>query len=729
MMRTILIIILILLFPTHFILAQTYNWPCVPFNQQHNINGTFCENRTGIDGDRDHFHDGVDIALAENNYVYSVISGTVTSLATREQSGINAYVRVGDYAYVHVDPAPGITVGTEVTAFETIIGTTNSWNHIHFKDGVPGSEINALRDGGGLSPFSDTHDPAIDYIEFYANGTTTQFQNNRIYGRVEIVAKARDRTDGGPIGDNNGIFSIGYQIYDSSGTIPITEPVENFVFYTIPASDNYITNVYFPGSNLSTYIYTITNKINTDGYWDTAQLETGVYQVKVFTEDTRSNTIERWETVEIVLPDYNPPAIPELVSLTGNDANQWMLNWFPNDSADHAGYNLMFSFDAVDWTVQDDISGFLTAADTQYVFDGFPDHTTIYFRLNAYDNAAFPNNSEPSDAFGVRLADGGPEVLIVDGFDRMDGYWQEPNHTFVSNYGSLLSDFDIAFNTCSDDAIIENKISLDDYPVIIYLLGDESGENRALSSIEQTALKNFLHNGGNLIISGSEIGNDLVAMGDEDDQLFYHSFLKADFLADSAESYFLSGENGTVFEDYSGEIMPPVGSIYNSDVITFADSEIILRFEDGTGAGVYYSGNFEGGSSPGQLAHFSFPIELLSDEDRQDLIERVLNLFGTISSSGSLAYFGIPTTFEMSQNYPNPFNPKTIINYELPITNFVTLDIYNSIGQKVSTLVDEKQSAGSYEATWDASDFSSGVYYYVIKAGDFREVRKMVLLR
>jgi hypothetical protein len=658
-----------------------------------------------------------------------VISGTVTSLATRDQSGINAYVRICDYAYVHVDPAPGITVGTEVTAFETIIGTTNSWNHIHFKDGVPGSEINALREGGGLSPFSDTFDPAIDYIEFYANGTTTQFQNNRVYGQVEIVAKARDRTDGGPIGDNNGILSIGYQIYDSSGISPVSEPVENFVFYNIPASDNYITNVYFPGSNLSTYIYTLTNKINTDDYWDTDQLETGIYQVKVFTEDTRSNTVERWETVEIVLPDYNPPAIPELVSLTGNDANQWMLNWFPNDSADHAGYNFLYSFDAVDWTVQDDFSGSLTESDTQYVFDGFPNQTTIYFRLNAYDNAAFPNMSELSDAFGVRLADSGPEALIIDGFDRTDGYWQDPNHTFVYNYGSVLSEFDIAFNTCSDDAVIENKISLEDYSVVIYLLGDESGENQALSAEEQTSLQSYLQGGGNLIISGSEIGNDLVAMGTEDDQLFYQSILKSEFVSDSAMGLLLTGENGTLFEDYSGEIILPPGAIYKSDVLNSADSERILSFEDGSGAGIYYGGIFEGGSSPGQLAHFSFPVELLSDEDRQDLIERVLNLFGTISSSETFTRFGVPGRFELSQNYPNPFNPTTVIGYRLSANSKVNLSIYNSLGQKVATLVNEKQSVGLHEVEWDASDFPSGVYYYVLKAGEFIDVKKMVLIR
>jgi hypothetical protein len=81
------------------------------------------------------------------------------------------------------------------------------------------------------------------------------------------------------------------------------------------------------------------------------------------------------------------------------------------------------------------------------------------------------------------------------------------------------------------------------------------------------------------------------------------------------------------------------------------------------------------------------------------------------------------------QNYPNPFNPKTIINYELPITNYVNLIIYNNLGQEMATLVSEKQAAGSYHVQWDASEFASGVYYYSLKAGDFQEIKRMMLLK
>jgi hypothetical protein len=85
--------------------------------------------------------------------------------------------------------------------------------------------------------------------------------------------------------------------------------------------------------------------------------------------------------------------------------------------------------------------------------------------------------------------------------------------------------------------------------------------------------------------------------------------------------------------------------------------------------------------------------------------------------------------YKLLQNYPNPFNPTTIINYELEIVNHVDLSIYNLLGQKVASLVNNKQSAGNYQVEWDASGFASGVYYYRLEVGEFWEVRKMVLLR
>jgi alkaline phosphatase D len=86
-------------------------------------------------------------------------------------------------------------------------------------------------------------------------------------------------------------------------------------------------------------------------------------------------------------------------------------------------------------------------------------------------------------------------------------------------------------------------------------------------------------------------------------------------------------------------------------------------------------------------------------------------------------------TYKLSQNYPNPFNPQTTINYQLPMTNNVELSVYNLLGQKVATLVSEKQMAGRYSVEWNASDFATGIYYYMIKAGIFVQVKKMILIK
>ncbi|VAX21150.1 Alpha-galactosidase [hydrothermal vent metagenome] len=85
--------------------------------------------------------------------------------------------------------------------------------------------------------------------------------------------------------------------------------------------------------------------------------------------------------------------------------------------------------------------------------------------------------------------------------------------------------------------------------------------------------------------------------------------------------------------------------------------------------------------------------------------------------------------FNLKQNYPNPFNPVTTIYYQLPYFSNVELSIYNPIGQKVATLVFEKQMAGYHEVKWDATGFSSGIYYYRLNAGEFSDVKKMLLLK
>ncbi len=85
--------------------------------------------------------------------------------------------------------------------------------------------------------------------------------------------------------------------------------------------------------------------------------------------------------------------------------------------------------------------------------------------------------------------------------------------------------------------------------------------------------------------------------------------------------------------------------------------------------------------------------------------------------------------FALAQNYPNPFNPSTTIEFNLETTEQVRITVYNMLGQKLSTIVNERLSAGSYKASFEAGDLQSGIFFYTIEAGTFRETRKMVLLK
>jgi len=89
----------------------------------------------------------------------------------------------------------------------------------------------------------------------------------------------------------------------------------------------------------------------------------------------------------------------------------------------------------------------------------------------------------------------------------------------------------------------------------------------------------------------------------------------------------------------------------------------------------------------------------------------------------------IPTVFSLNQNYPNPFNPSTLITYDLPESSFVKLIIYNELGQQVAVMVKEKKSAGTYEVTFNGALYPSGVYFCKFSAGDFADVKRMLLVK
>ena len=90
---------------------------------------------------------------------------------------------------------------------------------------------------------------------------------------------------------------------------------------------------------------------------------------------------------------------------------------------------------------------------------------------------------------------------------------------------------------------------------------------------------------------------------------------------------------------------------------------------------------------------------------------------------------GVPTSFELAQNYPNPFNPSTTIAFSIPQAAPVSLKVFDVLGKEVAVLVDGYTEAGNYSVPFDASNRSSGIYFYRLQSGHFTKTMKTMLMK
>ena len=142
---------------------------------------------------------------------------------------------------------------------------------------------------------------------------------------------------------------------------------------------------------------------------------------------------------------------------------------------------------------------------------------------------------------------------------------------------------------------------------------------------------------------------------------------------------------------------------------------------------------------PGNQTIHRVDIMEMSGTTRTYYVDNV-RLVGTASSATSSspvgespatvnAGRGVPTEYNLRQNYPNPFNPSTTIEFDLPSREYVTLKVYNALGQEVASLVDENRSEGRYSVVWNANDMPSGFYIYRLRAGSFTQTKKLELVK
>jgi len=190
-----------------------------------------------------------------------------------------------------------------------------------------------------------------------------------------------------------------------------------------------------------------------------------------------------------------------------------------------------------------------------------------------------------------------------------------------------------------------------------------------------------------------------------------------------AKSWFLSASN-------NNSILPTVGdlklidpfNLSNPNPIPYSDSPVLNR-ADFTNPRLrdpfFVPVNWVGAFGPNQSERWD--LGWTNYDPQNTDYSRFVNVYERTSE--------LPAKFELKQNYPNPFNPETIIEFSLPIASKVKLAVYNSLGQIVREVLDERLEPGSYKVKFNASDLPSGVYIYRLTAGGYAFSRKMVLMR
>lgn len=268
------------------------------------------------------------------------------------------------------------------------------------------------------------------------------------------------------------------------------------------------------------------------------------------------------------------------------------------------------------------------------------------------------------------------------------------------------------------------------YRAVVWFTGDD-GET-ALTAEEQTAIADYLDNGGKLLITGQNLGDDLVKNGSASDSVFYANYLHAQLVADSTQPTVILGVSGDpitngILLSFSGSFGGARNQSTPDIIAANSDAKIILKYSPGMGGAALC---YEDPITDSRLVYLAFGFEGIAgpqDISAMRLMTNVLTWLQGTTAVDQIIHSELPQDFDLKQNYPNPFNPTTTINYAVAKNSHVKLTVYNMLGQVVAVLVDGIKSQGFYEVNWNAHSQPSGLYFYRLEADGFTATKKMLL--
>jgi hypothetical protein len=323
------------------------------------------------------------------------------------------------------------------------------------------------------------------------------------------------------------------------------------------------------------------------------------------------------------------------------------LSWSPGPSGQPGGdaatgYRVYVSTDGLGFTLHS------TTAGTSATLTGLPADQPHYFRVTA-TNAG--GESLPTESLAARVQSGSPApTLIVNGYDRIDRnnnieeypanleddenerihLHRNNSYNYVIAHAEAIDAFGRNFDSCANEAVITGAVDLTDYDTVVWILGEESTTDSTFNPTEQTQVTNFLNGGGNLFLTGAEIGWDLDAQGNG--VSFFENTLHANYVGDDGGTYAAGGAVGSIFEGIALSFDDGT-FVYDVDfpdrlVANGAGATVAMNYIGGTNDGAAIQ--FSGGSPTRRVVMLGFPFETIIDvTDRNAVMAAVLDFFGT----------------------------------------------------------------------------------------------------
>ena len=366
---------------------------------------------------------------------------------------------------------------------------------------------------------------------------------------------------------------------------------------------------------------------------------------------------------------------------------------------------------------------------------------TYFLSINAMN---LFGESETTEMLGITPTNEPVSCLIVNGFDRITG----TNNTFdfIRQHGSSLHHAGYAFNSASNEAVMNGTVLLSDYKYIDWILGEEGTATSTFTTTEQNLVKSFLEGGGFLFVSGSEIGYDLAGQGSNSDNQFYTNYLKADYLSDAAGNNVYSGygvsnsifesiptitfddgSQGTYDVDWPDGIQPVGGASLNVKYVG-------VNYASQGGMGIDYIGPFGTNNQIGGLVYLAVGFEAIYPESqRNEIMEQIMSLYESQLKMDENNSFPAPESISIYKLYPNPSNTSFTMTFSSTPNEQILISIHDILGRPIKQTTQIPSNFKSY-FTWNGLDqngqpVSSGLFIISVSNGFETKSKKVTLLK